>query len=78
MAEEKQKEMFFDTLEEWIAAHKHSSSTIEYELEQALDNNSNDNKQALLDFVDSLDNLIAECQGEIKEAKYWIKSMEQE
>lgn len=71
-------EKMWPTVEEWMAAHKHSSSTIEYELGQALENNPDDMLEVLEEFKGNMENLKAECMTEIKEADYWIKKIQRE
>lgn len=66
--------------EDWLSSHRHSSATIETELQTCQDLNEEDgdtSPTSLLEaFIERMEELKSEVIGEIDEAKQWLKRLE--
>jgi hypothetical protein len=62
----------YPTFEVWIQSHKHSSTSVEQALRDALDGGTDSPIEAMKSYISSLRELRSEIKGEISEARYWI------
>jgi hypothetical protein len=63
----------YPTFDGWVQAHKHSSSSISYALEDALENETGGPIEALRSYIEGLDDLSSEIRAEITEARFWVR-----
>jgi len=63
----------YPTFEGWVQAHKHSSSSISYAFENALENGTGGPVEALRSYIEGLDDLNSEIKAEITEAWFWVR-----
>jgi hypothetical protein len=62
----------YPTFEDWVHAHKHSSSSVQWALRDAFEAEPNNPANALKLYISSLGELHSEIKTEIAQARYWI------
>jgi len=62
----------YPTFEEWVSAHRHSSCSVSYALEDALEIGPGNPIEALESYISGLEELRSEIDAEISEANFWI------
>jgi len=72
MAKKKAFEIY-RSFDDWVRAHKHSTTSIQVELEISMAGENGDPVPALKSYIMSLENIRSEIDGEISEANDWIK-----
>jgi hypothetical protein len=62
----------YGSFEEWVRAHKHSSSSISCALEDALQAGEDNPIESMESYISGLSELRSEIKAEISEARDWI------
>jgi hypothetical protein len=61
------------TFQEWVRSHRHSSTSVEWFLKEAIEMGPDNPVEVLRSYITNLTELRDEIQGEVSEARHWIK-----